>query len=416
MVINSSEYGGKCVCGSEHVISTQMCVIEPGSIRHIDEYMERCGIEGRRCAVYGTNSYGAVRTRPRVEQEVVLDSRGLHATEVSTAELSRRMPPDTRVLIAVGSGSIHDITRFCAARHGLKFVSVPTAASVDGFCSTVAAMTWEGYKKTVSAVAPELVVADTDIIRAAPAYLTASCVGDMLGKYIALSDWRIAHAVTGEHFCPVIYDIMRKAADTVMQNCRATLAGDEDAFEAVVYGLLMSGLAMQMMGNSRPASGAEHHISHLIETRPAGLSVDGDALHGEKVGVGTVLCAREYKRLAEIEDIEPHLAPYAPIDRVWMRKFFGERLFAACDAENKDDCLAAVTPRAIADRWGEVRNIICEIPDPEEIYGALAALGGKKRLSDIGVDEALLPTLLDASPVIRNRLTLMRMRRMMKNI
>ncbi len=415
MIIDTKKYGGKCICGREHRVATKMCVIAPGSLAKIDEYMEQCGIEGKTCAVYGTNSYYAVNMKhPRVSQEVVLNSKGLHATEVSTAELSARIAPGTQVLIAVGSGSVHDIVRFCAAKHGLRFVSVPTAASVDGFCSTVAAMTWEGYKKTMSAVAPELVVADIDIIKAAPAYLTASGVGDMLGKYIALADWRIAHEVAGEHFCPVIHSIMREATDTVMENCPATLAGNEAAFEAIVYGLLMSGLAMQMMGNSRPASGAEHHISHIIETQPVGLCARSDALHGEKVGVGTILAAAEYKRLAQLEGIESRIVPYEPLDRAWMEAFFGDRLYAACDEENRNDCLAAVTPEALYEHWGAVKAIVADIPEPNKICQVLSALGGKRCLADIGVDKALLPVLLDTSPVIRNRLTLMRMRRMIR--
>lgn len=415
MIIDGKKYGGKCACGKTHTMATRMCVIAPGCIKNIDEYMGQCGLTGRRCAVYGTNSYNAVNMiHPRAEQEVVLNSEGLHATEITTAELSSRMAPDTEVLIAIGSGSIHDIVRFCAAKHGLKFVSVPTAASVDGFCSTVAAMTWEGYKQTMNAVAPELVVADLDIIKAAPAYLTASGVGDMLGKYIALSDWQIAHAVTGEHFCPVIYKIMRDATDLVMQNSLLIAEGKEAGFEAIVYGLLMSGLAMQMMGNSRPASGAEHHISHIIETAPQKLKVHSDALHGEKVGVGTILAGREYKKLAKIENIGPYVVPYSPIDRSWLRDFFGSRLYPACDEENRNDCLAAVTPEVIVSQWEEIRKIIADIPDPEKIVDVLSVLGGKKSLTDIGVDETLLPTLLDVSPVIRNRLTLMRMRRMIK--
>lgn len=125
----------------------------------------------------------------------------------------------------------------------------------------------------------------------------------MIGKYTALADWRIAHAVTGEKVCQRIYDIMKKATDCVWQNAAGTQEGSAEAYEAVTYGLLMSGLAMQMIGSSRPASGSEHHISHLIEVEPDGLAVHSTALHGEKVGVGTVLASAEYHRLAEMEDI-----------------------------------------------------------------------------------------------------------------
>ena len=417
MRIDSTKYGGRCACGKEHKMATRLCVIESGALGQLEELLEQQGLGGKkRCAVYGSVTWAnPAFSHPRAEQEIVLNSEGLHADERSTAEVLRQLDEDTQLLLACGSGSIHDTVRYCAAQRGIPFVALPTAASVDGFCSVVAALTWQGYKKTVSAVAPTLVVADLDVISCAPAYLTASGVGDVLGKYIALADWRIAHALTGEAVCPVIYDIVTDAVKRIWDSCLDTLSGSMEAYESVMYALLMSGLAMQLMGNSRPASGAEHHVSHLIEMRPAALGdVQSSALHGEKVGVGTLLAAREYYRLAEIEDIAPYVKPYAPLDDGWLREFYGEKLYPIAAAENRDDCLAAVTPEAIVRAWPEIRAIVAEIPSEAEIYEKLAKLGAKRSLPDIEVPEELSPVLIAHSPSVRNRLTLMRVRRMLK--
>ena len=417
MRIESAQYGGRCACGKEHRMATRLCVIEAGALGKLEELLEGEGLAGKkRCAVYGSVTWAnPAFSHPRAEQEIVLNSEGLHADERSTAEVLRQLHEDTELLLACGSGSIHDTVRYCAAQRGIPFVALPTAASVDGFCSVVAALTWQGYKKTVSAVAPTLIVADLDVISRAPAYLTASGVGDVLGKYIALADWRIAHALTGEAVCPVIYDIVTDAVKRIWDSCLDTLSGSMEAYESVMYALLMSGLAMQLMGNSRPASGAEHHISHLIEMRPAALGgVHSSALHGEKVGVGTLLAAREYHRLAEIEDIAPYVKPYAPLDDGWLREFYGEKLYPILAAENRDDCLAAVTPEAIVRAWPEIRAIVAEIPSEAEIYEKLEKLGAKRSLTDIEVPEELLPVLIAHSPSVRNRLTLMRVRRMLK--
>ena len=94
----------------------------------------------------------------------------------------------------------------------------------------------------------------------------------------------------------------RNATEAVVLSAQGILRSEEAAYENLMYGLLLSGLAMQMMGNSRPASGAEHHISHMIEMEPAGLGVRSDALHGEKVGVGTLLAMEEYRRLADLAE------------------------------------------------------------------------------------------------------------------
>lgn len=414
MQIDSKKYGGVCECGKEHQMATALCVIEAGALSRFDRYLEQAGVSGKRCAVYDTNTYNIPGlVRPKAQQEIVLPAEGLHADEKATARVLAEMEPDIGVLIAVGSGTVHDTTRYCAKEKGIPFVSVPTAASCDAFCSTVAAMTWYGFKKTLPGVAPLLVVADTDIIAAAPWYLTLSGIGDMLGKYTALADWKISQAVTGEEVCPIIYGIMKEALEGIWNNRQGLLEKSPEACEAVIYGLLMSGLAMQLMGNSRPASGAEHHISHFIEVEPNLLDLHSDALHGEKVGVGTVLASTEYHRLTAKEDIAGDVSPYAPVSADRMMDIFGPRLCDACLEENRNDCLAKVTPDKLEKAWPEIRRLVAGIPTGEEIFGFLEALGAKRTLPDIGVPEDKLSTLLDCSPLIRNRLTLMRIRRLL---
>lgn len=414
MMIDAKQYGGECLCGGRHSMETRLCIIEEGALSRFEDVIAQLDITGKRCAVYDTNTYMAENlVHVAAEQEIILDANGLHANEISTAEVLNRLEPDIKVLIAVGGGTVHDIVRYCAKQRGISFVSVPTAASCDGFCSNVAAMTWEGYKNTMSCGSPVLVVADISVIRKAPRYLTNSGVGDMLGKYIALSDWRMANLLTGEPVCERIFKIMKEAVDCIKNSVDGIVNGEAKAYEAVTYGLLMSGLAIQMLGTSRPASGAEHHISHLIETEPEALSVHSDALHGEKVGVGTILAAEEYHRLAQTEDIAPYVIPYQPIDENQLRSFFGEALYPVAKRENENDSLANVTEQAIINSWPDIRKIISEIPDAEELERLLITLGAKHSLADIGVPNQKRQILLDKSPLIRNRLTLMRVRRML---
>ena len=232
---------------------------------------------------------------------------------------------------------------------------------------------------------------------------------------MALADWRISHEVTGEDVCPVIYDIMKEATDRIWNNSLKLLEQDMDAYEAVTYGLLMSGLAMQMLGTSRPASGGEHHVSHFIEVGPAAMNATSSALHGEKVGVGTVLISGEYHRLAAIEDVAPLLLPYEPLSDEQLMSVFGEKLFEACKKENSADCLSKVSPEKLAEAWPRIREIIGEIPPAEEIFRMLEALGAKRTLSDIGIPDDRLPVILECSYMIRNRLTLMRIKRMIRH-
>lgn len=415
MFIDCSKLSGPCQCGREHEMSTRAAVIEAGCLRNIEKYIDEYGIGGKRCVLYGENSYKATAgLHPEAGQEIVLPAEGLHADERSTAKVLELMESDVEVLVAVGSGTIHDIARYCANQRGIRFVSVPTAASVDGFCSTVAAMTWYGYKNTMPGVAPEIVIADTDIIKAAPAELVKSGIGDIIAKYTALADWKIAHELCGEYLCQRIWDMMRQAADTAMASVPGIIAGEEKAFADVTYALIMSGLAMQMMGNSRPASGCEHHISHMIEMGPAGIDVRFPAMHGEKTGVGSIVGASEYHRLAAIEDIAPYVLDYSALDEAEMLGFFGEALHKGVMAENAWDSLAPVSAGDIVRAWPRIREIIAEIPQAQWFYEILESLDAKRSLEDIGVSESERDKLLRYSPIVRNRLTLMRVRRMLK--
>lgn len=415
MFIDCTALSGLCECGREHHMSTRAAIIESGCLKSFEKYMEDYAIAGRRCVLYGENSYRATEgLHPQADQEIVLPSDGLHANEVSTAKVLELMAEDMEVLVAVGSGTIHDIARYCANARGIRFVSVPTGASVDGFCSTVAAMTWYGYKNTMPGVAPEIVIADTDIIKAAPIELVRSGIGDIIAKYTALADWKIAHELCGEYLCQRIWDMMRKAADTAMASVPGIISGDEKAFADVTYALILSGLAMQMMGNSRPASGCEHHISHMIEMEPAGIDVGFVAMHGEKTGVGSILGAAEYHRLAAIEDIAPYVRPYKALDEAEMLSFFGEKLFKGVMDENAKDSLSVVSPEDIIRAWPRIREIIAEIPQAQWFYDILESLDAKRSLEDIGVSEEMKETVLRYSPIVRNRLTLMRVRRMIE--
>lgn len=167
---------------------------------------------------------------------------------------------------------------------------------------------------------------------------TLSGVGDMLGKYISLADWKIAHLLTNEYFCPYLYSLTWQALERVRNSCLQLRTGSLNAFRDLTEGLLLSGLSIQMCGNTRPASGAEHHISHALEM---GIPVYSDAMHGEKVAVGTCLCAEVYRSIAKIEDISPLVLPYTPISGCFLKNISPE-LQEFILQENVDDCLAAV--------------------------------------------------------------------------
>ena len=410
MIIDSKKYSGTCTCGKDHSMTTEFCIIEPGCMKNIGTYIEKYGIAGSCAAIYDENTYSAFGgLRPVVGCEVVLPPENLHADNHAVAETLKKLPPDSDYLIALGSGTVHDITRYCAYKMGIPFVSCPSAASVDGFCSSVAAMTWDGFKKTFTAAAPKIVVADLDVISKAPFYLTKSGVGDVIGKYIALAEWKLGRLMKGEYFCMKIYNLTVQAVQAVKESVENLADGDVTAYEKLTYGLLISGIAMQLLGNSRCASGAEHHISHLIEMQPKGLNAKSDALHGERVGVGTLIAAREYHAVTENDDNA--WSDYPKIDDEYIADFFGDKLCQSIIDENKNDTALGIHGSDITANMDGIRKIISEIPSVEDLSVIYKRLNMKSTLDDIGVDGKKESIIKEYSPLVRNRLTLMRLRR-----
>lgn len=413
MIIDSKKYNGKCSCGHEHKMTTEFCIIESGCMANVDTYIGRYGLNGFSAAIYDENTYNATKgLHPKADKEIILPPENLHADNHGVAMAIEQIPENCGYLIAIGSGTVHDITRYCAHEIGIPFVSCPTAASVDGFCSSVAAMTWDGFKKTFEAVAPKIVIADLDIISKAPMFLTNSGFGDMIGKFIALADWKIAHTLTDEYFCDTIHNMTLDATKAVVSSAEAIKDGDITAYKKLIYGLLMLGLAMQMLGNSRCASGAEHHISHLIEMQPEGINVKSDALHGEKVGVGTLLACREYHRIKSDKNIIWN--DYSETSSSYIKDVFGDKLSSAIIIENSEDCALGITEKIITDNLSSIYDIINSIPTYDELIKKYEMLGVKSRLKDINVPEEKIDILLEYSPLVRNRLTFMRLRRAMK--
>ena len=403
MILDCAKYSCPCTCGREHPLETKMVVVEYGALEHFDDYMAQCGLTGRRTVLYDTNTYnlpGMVHVP--ADKEIVLEAKGLHS-EKSLIESIIPQLEDPDVIITVGSGTLMDFARYNAFHMGIPFVAIPTLASSDGFTANICSVVIDGHKRSIPMSAPALVLADLNIISGAPMFLTVSGVADILSKHISLADWKIAHLVSGEYYCERVAGMAQQALDMMVACAEALLDGDPPDFEAMTMAQMISGLSMQMLGNSRAASGAEHLIAHLVEMKPPRFEF-AHGIHGECVG-----CAGEYHRM--IEKV-PRAKPFEPLSEEWIHEKFGP-LAEGIIKENEHDVLATFDSQNIVDNWDAIREIVSNIPTAEEFADVFRGLDGKYRLSDIGIDEALAPEVLDISAAIRNRLTFARMRRVL---
>ena len=205
--------------------------------------------------------------------------------------------------VALGSGTINDLVKLAAHRLGRPYMCVATAASMDGYTAYGASITKDGSKQTFDCPAPRAVVADIDVIAAAPKEMTASGYADLLAKITAGADWILAAALGVEPIHDHAWRTVQGGLRDAVADPAGVQRGDVDAIERLAEGLMMGGFAMQAMQSSRPASGAEHQFSHLWDMQDA-----TEASHGFKVGIGTLAVARLYEKLLaepiEMLDIE----------------------------------------------------------------------------------------------------------------
>lgn len=417
MRVDINKFIGFCGCGKEHKIMVKDIIIESEAIKKLSMIMEKEGFKNI-TIICDENTYAAAGEEIK---EIIpkgkfinLKSENLHANEIAVQKVYECLSVENDVLIALGSGTIHDITRYVAYNKDIPFISVPTAASVDGFVSTVAAMTWRGDKKTFTAVSPIYVVADTDIFKEAPYRLTASGVSDLIGKYTALVDWKISSIVIGEYICNKVCNMEIDAVNKLCECVDDLVLGKSEAYEQLMYALILSGLAMQIIGNSRPASGAEHHMSHLWEMEVINKHLD--AYHGEKVSVGLILVMEEYKKIKKsIENGRCRVKKYYGLEEDMLKEVFKSReMYDSIMKENTPDPLLNVNKVILQNRLESIAEILEKLPTLDFVKNTLKRAKAVTTLEEIGLSNDVKQNSIRVLPYVRNRLTLMRISKMLE--
>lgn len=415
MQVDLQRFNKKCSCGREHSIIVKDIYIESGAIRHLKGMLEDYK---HPVIVCDNNTHEATRMVMNEYYEtmdtVQLTDDNIHADDCFVEILDKLVHTTADILVAVGSGTIHDLTRYIAYKRDIPFISVPTAASVDGFVSSVAAMTWHGMKKTMTAVAPICVLADTDIFAKAPFRLTASGISDLMGKYTALLDWRVCHILNDEYLCESVYNLEYEAVREVENNLDNIGNGNIESMEKLMYALILSGLAMQMIGNSRPASGAEHHVSHLMEMSIINEPVD--ALHGEKVSVGLIFCLEYYEKIRKaIAENRCIVIDGRAYETELLQETFGAKgKYQEVLEENNPNIMGNLDLQDLEKKLPLIEKELSQLPKYDEMQKKLMDAGCVTTLEEIGLDSDLKDRLLRLCPYVRRRLTLLRIAKNLK--
>ena len=348
----------------------------------------------------------------------VFDAQGLYAEMTYVDQLTPALHAHDCIPVAVGSGTINDLTKLASYRTDRPYLCVGTAASMDGYTAFGASITCQGNKQTFTCPAPRAVMADLDVLRKAPSEMTASGYADLMAKVVCGADWIVADALGVEPIDERAWEIVQGGLRNALANPAGARKGDKSALAALVEGLMLGGFAMQYTQTSRPASGAEHQFSHLWDMTHHTHQGQTPS-HGFKVGIATRFIAALYEQALA--------TPFERLDVVaacaqWPDWEAAEAQARALYADTDFPELGVRETRAkyipVAALAGQLETLRCGWPalrarlsaqlfSCAEVKRRLDAVGAPSEPEQIGISRARLRDSVILAQHIRRRFTVL---------
>lgn len=372
-----------CDCGREHKIPIKEIIIKDGALKKVPDLINKLSDNEKIYLICDKNTLAAAGQKVHK----ICEQNGFKVKPIVLKD--DHVEPDTSsffkilsqietkgYLVACGSGTLNDLTKYISCKLGRPYMVVATAPSMDGYASSVAPITVDGVKNTFPAVPPEAIVADLSVLKEAPWKMIQAGFGDLLGKNTSLLDWKLSNILFDEYYCKKTVDLVKNELDKIMEISHKLNNRDQESIETLIKGLINSGLAMLMIGTSRPASGSEHHISHFLDMY--GLLYNQEIPpHGVKVGLGTYFTSSFYLKLKEIEFSSLKINNDKQIRRRKIKENYKERSKSALDNLEQRWKKEQLTRDKLIDKEEDIKKCI------EENSQNFKQI--KKHLSNIGI-------------------------------
>jgi glycerol-1-phosphate dehydrogenase [NAD(P)+] len=348
----------------------------------------------------------------------VIPARPRPKPTVDLAESLRAALRPGETPIAIGSGVMNDLVKYAAFAAGIPYMCVATAASMDGYTSAGAPLSEKGFKKTIPCRPAKVLLADLDVIAAAPPEMTGWGYGDLAGKVPAGGDWIIADALGIEPIDDVAWPMVQDGLEGWLSQPDRIAAGDRHAVEGLFLGLTLVGLAMEAHGSSRPASGADHQIAHLWEMDD--LHDGGQRVsHGACVAVGTMAALRMYDWLLarDLTALDPArraaAAPTLADKEAEIRERFGagdvaERAIVETRAKHVEGGALQERLTQLRADWPQLSaQLRAQLWTADRMARHLARAGSPVEATDIGVGTDYLYRTILKARFLRSRYTVL---------
>ena len=353
-------------------------------------------------------------------RQIVLPNRPLPKASIEEAEpFCAALSGDKDLFpVSVGSGVINDLVKYAAFRANRRYMTVATAASMDGYTSAGAPLAQAGFKVTVPTCAPIALLADLDVIAEAPPEMNGWGFGDLAGKVPTGGDWMIADALGIEAIDDVAWPLIQDHLLSWLDGASGIADGDPDAVARLFIGLTAVGFAMEFHGSSRPASGAEHQIAHLWEM--TGLRHQGRKVsHGAAVAIGSIASLALYDWLLQqdltqldtamvVEQAPSFQSRCVELKRYIPNRKVAENARLELEAKHATADIHTARLERLKSIWPDLREQLSDqLIRAPEMMEMLRQAGAPSRADEIGVTQSDLLNTLRAAAFIRRRYTIL---------
>jgi glycerol-1-phosphate dehydrogenase [NAD(P)+] len=349
-------------------------------------------------------------------KRIILENYPLRADENALFNVLDQSAGTPTTYLAVGSGTIHDITRFISHRTQNPFISLPTAASGDSFASENCSLIINGYKSSHRAQRPIGIYAYLPTLCAAPISLTTAGFGEMLGKFTTLVDWKLGYMLWNEPYSE------HAAQETwlALQNCIGQIESiaryEAKGIRYLTEALIEAGFGMQRAGNPHPAGGSEHQIAYFWEINRL-RNHRPPLLHGERVGIASCLSAGYYATLRRISADEAKKTLHKmPLSLFVPQAETIEAVFGPLAKQVKDDqegFLEMDEPaykqlkRLVLDHWTQIQSIAATVPGPRQMSAWLQQVGAPAEAAEAEIEAEEVSQALQYAYLLRGRFTIL---------
>ena len=385
-----------CCCGRDHDCPIESVIIGKGAISSLSDLVKNFKSI---LLVADENTYdicGSSVTSElgdRLVDTLIFKRDGvLVPDEVAIGELEARVTADIDLIVGVGSGVINDLCKIVSYNHSLPYFIVATAPSMDGYASRGSALILNGMKVTLNADVPRAIIADTDVLANSPFSMIQAGFGDIIGKYSCLNDWRLSAIVNGEYICERVVSMTYEVVEKTVSLADGIRERDANAIGALMEALVAVGILMAYVGNSRPASGSEHHLSHYFEI--VGIERGEEYLpHGIDVCFSAVETAKLREKLLDIEDISRFEFSF---DREKyerdVNRIYGYVAPEVIALQEKMGWYDVDRVSVYREKWGEICEVLSNCPSSSEMlslcervglnYNDFVSLYGEEKIAD----------------------------------